>query len=93
MTKLIYCVLLCHFIAAFSALGMPLFLPMVLPTLGAHIDANWAGALFILLYPFAPLWLHDFGGSLPINMADVALYCVLSLDSQRGLLYVAWQTI
>ena len=48
MTKLIYCVLLCHFIAAFSALGMPLFLPMVLPTLGAHIDANWAGALFIL---------------------------------------------
>ncbi|MCW1891014.1 hypothetical protein OK016_24855 [Vibrio chagasii] len=28
--------LLCHFIAAFAALGMPLFLPMVLPTLGAY---------------------------------------------------------
>ncbi|MFA0113862.1 MFS transporter [Vibrio sp. 10N.261.46.E11] len=48
MTKLIYCVLLCHFIAAFAALGMPLFLPMVLPTLGAHIDSDWAGVLFIL---------------------------------------------
>ena len=48
MTKLIYCVLLCHFIAAFAALGMPLFLPMVLPTLGAHIDSDWAGILFIL---------------------------------------------
>jgi MFS family permease len=48
MTKLIYCVLLCHFIAAFAALGMPLFLPMVLPTLGAHVDSDWAGILFIL---------------------------------------------
>ncbi|ELH7809009.1 MFS transporter [Vibrio harveyi] len=48
MTKLIYSVLLCHFIAAFAALGMPLFLPMVLPTLGAHINADWAGVLFIL---------------------------------------------
>lgn len=48
MTKLIYCVLLCHFIAAFSALGMPLFLPMVLPTLDANIDTDWAGILFIL---------------------------------------------
>lgn len=48
MTRLIYCVLLCHFIAAFAALGMPLFLPMVLPTLGAHIDSDWAGILFIL---------------------------------------------
>lgn len=48
MTKLIYSVLLCHFIAAFAALGMPLFLPVVLPTLGASIDADWAGVLFIL---------------------------------------------
>ena len=88
MTKLIYCVLLCHFIAAFSALGMPLFLPMVLPTLGAHIDANWAGALFILP-TFCTALAARFWGSLPTNMADVALYCVLSLDSQRGLLYVA----
>ncbi|OCH14776.1 MULTISPECIES: MFS transporter [unclassified Aliivibrio] len=48
MTKLIYCVLLCHFIAAFAALGMPLFLPMVLPTLDANIDTDWAGILFIL---------------------------------------------
>ncbi|MEF1262045.1 MFS transporter, partial [Vibrio harveyi] len=48
MTKLIYSVLLCHFIAAFAALGMPLFLPTVLPTLGAHINADWAGVLFIL---------------------------------------------
>lgn len=48
MTKLIYCVLLCHFIAAFAALGMPLFLPMVLPTLDAKINTEWAGILFIL---------------------------------------------
>ncbi|EKY4193560.1 MFS transporter [Vibrio harveyi] len=48
MTKLIYSVLLCHFIAAFAALGMPLFLPTVLPTIGAHINADWAGVLFIL---------------------------------------------
>ncbi|PMK03244.1 MFS transporter [Vibrio sp. 10N.261.55.A7] len=48
MTKLIYCVLLCHFIAAFAALGMPMFLPMVLPTIGAHIGTDWAGVLFIL---------------------------------------------
>ncbi|MDX1303245.1 MFS transporter [Photobacterium sp.] len=48
MTKLIYCVLLCHFIAAFAALGMPLFLPMVLPTLDEQIDTDWAGVLFIL---------------------------------------------
>ncbi|MDL5027443.1 MFS transporter [Vibrio sp. TMPB1044] len=48
MTKLIYCVLLSHFIAAFAALGMPLFLPMVLPTLDANITSDWAGVLFIL---------------------------------------------
>ncbi|WP_045390575.1 MFS transporter [Vibrio rotiferianus] len=48
MTKLIYSVLLCHFIAAFAALGMPLFLPVVLPTLGTQIDTDWAGVLFIL---------------------------------------------
>lgn len=48
MTKLIYSVLLCHFIAAFAALGMPLFLPTVLPTLGSSVNAEWAGVLFIL---------------------------------------------
>lgn len=48
MAKLIYCVLLSHFIAAFAALGMPLFLPMVLPTLDANITSDWAGVLFIL---------------------------------------------
>ncbi|MDK9775656.1 MULTISPECIES: MFS transporter [unclassified Vibrio] len=48
MTKLIYSVLLCHFISAFAALGMPLFLPVVLPTLGTQIDTDWAGVLFIL---------------------------------------------
>ncbi|WCP67490.1 MFS transporter [Vibrio tubiashii] len=48
MTKLIYSVLLCHFIAAFAALGMPLFLPTVLPTLGTQVSAEWAGILFIL---------------------------------------------
>ncbi len=88
MTKLIYSVLLCHFIAAFAALGMPLFLPTVLPTFGAHINADWAGVLFILP-TFCIAILLVFGGSLPTNTADAALYCALKLVSPRGLCCVA----
>ncbi len=84
MTKLIYSVLLCHFIAAFAALGMPLFLPVVLPTLGASIDADWAG--YCLSYPrFVLRWRHDFGAALPIAMVAAAHSCVRNLALQQGL--------
>lgn len=46
--RLIYSVLFCHFIAAMAALGMPLFLPYVLPTLNGDNTIEWAGVLFIL---------------------------------------------
>lgn len=48
VNRLIYSVLFCHFIASMAALGMPLFLPYVLPTLNGHNAIEWAGALFIL---------------------------------------------
>ena len=48
VNRLIYSVLFCHFIASMAALGMPLFLPYVLPTLNGHGAIEWAGALFIL---------------------------------------------
>jgi len=53
VNRLIYSVLFCHFIAAMAALGMPLFLPYVLPTLSGHTlndhsGIEWAGVLFIL---------------------------------------------
>ncbi|SBS30779.1 Multidrug resistance protein MdtG [Marinomonas aquimarina] len=46
--RLIYSVLLCHFVAAMAALGMPLFLPYVLPQLEAEVSLEWAGILFVL---------------------------------------------
>ena len=91
MTKLIYCVLLCHFIAAFSALGMPLFLPMVLPTLGAHIDANWAGALFILP-TFCTALAARFWGQFADKYGRRRSLLRAQLGLQLGLLYVR-QTI
>lgn len=48
VNRLIYSVLFCHFIASMAALGMPLFLPYVLPTLNGQNAIEWVGALFIL---------------------------------------------
>jgi MFS family permease len=48
MNALIYSVLLGHFIAAFAVLGMPLFLPYVLPSLSGSITPQWIGMLYIL---------------------------------------------
>lgn len=48
VNRLIYSVLLCHFVAAMAALGMPLFLPYVLPQLATQVPLEWAGILFVL---------------------------------------------
>lgn len=41
-------VLCCHYMSAFSALGMPLFLPIMLQELDAPLQSSWVGLLFIL---------------------------------------------
>lgn len=41
-------VLCCHYLSAFSALGMPLFLPIMLQELNAPLQSGWVGLLFIL---------------------------------------------
>ena len=41
-------VLCCHYLSAFSALGMPLFLPIMLQELDAPSQSGWIGLLFIL---------------------------------------------
>lgn len=41
-------VLCCHYMSAFSALGMPLFLPIMLQELDAPLQSGWVGLLFIL---------------------------------------------
>lgn len=41
-------VLSCHYMSAFAALGMPLFLPIMLQELGAPLQSRWIGLLFIL---------------------------------------------
>lgn len=41
-------VLFCHYLSAFSALGMPLFLPIMLQELNAPLQSGWVGLLFIL---------------------------------------------
>lgn len=41
-------VLCCHYMSAFSALGMPLFLPIMLQELDAPSQSGWVGLLFIL---------------------------------------------
>ena len=41
-------VLFCHYMSAFSALGMPLFLPLMLQELDAPLQSSWVGLLFIL---------------------------------------------
>ena len=41
-------ILCCHYMSAFSALGMPLFLPVMLHELNAPSQSGWVGLLFIL---------------------------------------------
>lgn len=57
---LIFVVLVCHFIAAFAALGMPVFMPKVLPALDSTAPVWLAGVFFIIptlcTATAAPLW-------------------------------------
>ncbi|MCT7655075.1 hypothetical protein MBH78_10935 [Oceanimonas sp. NS1] len=68
MNPVLTAVLACHFMAAFSVLGMPLFLPRLLTEFGLGQTSPWVGALYslpaILTALSAPLW----GGS-PTAMA------------------------
>lgn len=53
-------VLLCHFLSAFSVLGMTLFIPRILQNLDANLPGYWVGLLFTLpsvcTALSAPLW-------------------------------------
>lgn len=53
-------VLLCHFLTAFSVLGMTLFIPQILQNLDASLPGYWVGLLFTLpsvcTALSAPLW-------------------------------------
>ena len=41
-------VLVCHFLAAFTVLGVPLYLPRLLTSFGIGERSLWAGILFSL---------------------------------------------
>jgi len=73
-------VLAAHFLAAFAALGMPLFLPRVLADLAPHAPAWLTGALYVLPASCtaltAPAWgrLADrFGRKLSLQRAQTGL--------------------
>lgn len=46
-THLLVLVLLCHFLSAFTALGMPLFLPRMLASIDPLLGDYWVGLLFV----------------------------------------------
>ncbi|MFA0812177.1 MFS transporter [Microbulbifer epialgicus] len=46
--RILACVLLCHFLSAFSVLGMPLFMPRMLGTFGSEAPDYLIGILFAL---------------------------------------------
>ncbi|MCX4187002.1 MFS transporter [Methylophaga sp. OBS4] len=48
MGRVLPVVLACHFLAAFTVLGMPLFLPRLLSGLGVAADSLWIGVMFSL---------------------------------------------
>ncbi|WP_461480676.1 MFS transporter [Porticoccus sp.] len=58
----VYSILFCHFLAAFSALGMPLFIPRMLSWLAPDAPPYSIGVLFVLpsvcTALAAPLWGH-----------------------------------
>ncbi|WMC09958.1 MFS transporter [Oceanimonas pelagia] len=60
MNPVLTAVLACHFMAAFSVLGMPLFLPRLLTEFGLGQTSPWVGTLYslpaILTALSAPLW-------------------------------------
>jgi len=60
MSRLLLAVMACHFLGAFTVLGMPLLLPGLLEALGEPASSPWVGLLFALPGLFsalsAPVW-------------------------------------
>lgn len=60
MRTILPVVLLCHFLAAFTVLGVPLYLPKLLAPLGVASTSSWSGVLFslpaIMTAVFAGYW-------------------------------------
>lgn len=48
MRRILGPVLAAHYLAAFTALGMPLFLPQVLAELAPSAAVGWSGVLYVL---------------------------------------------
>ncbi len=78
--KLILTVLLCHFLASFTALGMPVFYPTLLAEFLAPEDLNWIGFYYslplICMAVSAPFWGHmadRYGKRLSLLRAQIGL--------------------
>ena len=60
MNRVLTAVLACHFLAAFTVLGMPLYLPMLFTDLGLSVNSPWIGFMFawptLLTALSGPLW-------------------------------------
>ncbi|WP_394672756.1 MFS transporter [Limnobacter sp.] len=60
MNRVLLAVLSCHFLAAFTVLGMPLYLPLLFTDLGLPSNSPWIGFVFawptLLTALSGPLW-------------------------------------
>jgi MFS family permease len=60
MNRVLFAVLACHFLAAFTVLGMPLYLPVLFTDLGLPPNSPWIGFVFawptLLTALSGPLW-------------------------------------
>lgn len=60
MNRVLIAVLACHFLAAFTVLGMPLYLPVLFTDLGLAANSPWIGFVFawptLLTALSGPLW-------------------------------------
>ncbi|AUG99556.1 MFS transporter [Prodigiosinella confusarubida] len=75
-------VLVCHFLAAFTVLGVPLFLPRLLHAFGIGENSQWIGGLFslptIMTALTAPWWgrfADKYGRRLSLQRALLGLTC------------------
>jgi len=60
MNRVLIAVLVCHFLAAFTVLGMPLYLPVLFTDMGLPQSSPWVGFVFawptLLTALSGPLW-------------------------------------